>query len=123
VCLVLGIDFQLFVGRKRRAFRWLANLETVTQDQLKKELFTRYNFGTEFSIEATSLDFIVYDTKEKCTPIDDISFRDMLRKMVNSNKSQLSVQLLTPSKATTSKPCVNCMDSVTRTYQWLHFPS
>ena len=100
--LVLNVAFQLFVGRKRTAFSWPANLETVTQDQLKNELFAHYNFWTEFDIEDTSLDFIVYDTKERWTPINDISFRYMLRKMVGNNMSRLSVQLLTPSKAFSS---------------------
>jgi hypothetical protein len=100
--LIIGIVFKFFVGRKRIPLSRPINLDTVTQDELKNELFADYNFGMEFNIEDASLEFVIYDTKEKFIPMNDITFREMLRTMAGKNMFRLSVQVSTPSKAYSS---------------------
>jgi hypothetical protein len=96
------IDFDLFIGRRRTAFPWSVDIETATISSLKSELFAHYRLDTEFVLHDTSLDFTIYDIRERCSPGNDAAFRDMLRKIVRKNTFRLSVHLLTPSKAFSS---------------------
>jgi hypothetical protein len=81
---------------------WTVTLETATINDLKKELFTQYNLDEEFIFDDTSLDFTIYDIKERHCPRSDTTFRSMLEYAVKKKAFRLSVHLVTPSKAFSS---------------------
>ncbi|CAG8665424.1 2947_t:CDS:2, partial [Paraglomus occultum] len=90
-------EFELVVKPKKKSFKWIANLETVTLATFADAIFNKYpqedKKDVVFDLTTST------DVKETYYPRTDTQFREILRVLVAKNIRMMTVTIETPCKA------------------------
>jgi hypothetical protein len=89
--------FDVIVNPKRtKSFKWTVNIEQATLEGLKNSIRKKYQLP---SLENDGAVLTFIHDKDRYTPSDDTSFRDILQLFVSKKSLKFSVFIETPSKA------------------------